>query len=235
VPKVCKRLQSLDGLVDGNKKYTLEDAISLLKRTANAKFDETAEIAMHLGVNPRHPEQQVRGVLSLPHGVGKTIRVAVFAKGENATEAEEAGADAVGGEDLVEKVQEGWLDFDAAVATPDMMSQVGKLGKVLGPRGLMPNPKSGTVTFDVGNAVKQLKAGQIEYRTDRNANVNLPFGKLSFEEQQLIENCWTVVEAIVKARPPAAKGRYLRSASLSATMGPGIKLDVVQLANAYKS
>ena len=232
--KQGKRFQAVHGLVDGDRKYTLEEAIPLLKRTQSAKFDESAEVAMHLGVNPRHPDQQVRGVLSLPHGIGKTVRVAVFAKGENALEAEQAGADVVGAEDLVQKVQEGWLEFDTAVATPDMMSQVGKLGKVLGPRGLMPNPKSGTVTFDVGSAVKQLKAGRIEYRTDRNANVNLPFGKLSFEENQLLENCSTVIDAILRAKPAAAKGRYLRSASLSSTMGPGIKLDVVQLASAHK-
>lgn len=232
---LSKRIKSLAGLVDATKRYSLEEAVPLLKKTASARFDESVELALHLGVNPRHPDQQVRGVLSLPHGLGKSVRVVVFAKGENASHAEQAGADVVGAEDLVKRIQEGWLEFEAAVATPDMMGQVGKLGKILGPRGLMPNPKSGTVTFDVAGAVRQLKAGRIEFRTDRNANVNLPFGKASFEEKQLMDNASLVIETILRAKPAASKGRYLKAAALSCTMGPGIRLDVVQLASLFKS
>lgn len=230
-----KRAKVLMAMVDPSKRYTLEEAIPVVKKTASARFDESVEMALHLGVNPRHPDQQVRGTLSLPHGLGKTVRVVVFAKGEAATQAEQAGADVVGAEDLVKRIQEGWLEFDAAVATPDMMSQVGKLGKVLGPRGLMPNPKSGTVTFDVGAAVRQMKAGRIEYRTDRNANINLPFGKASFEEGKLLENASAVLDAVIRAKPASAKGRYLKAAAMSCTMGPGVRLDVVQLASAFKS
>lgn len=224
MPKRGKRYQEVLKLVDKEKAYTPREAIELVKRTATAKFDETVEVALKLGVDARHADQQVRGTVVLPNGTGKEVRVLVFAKGEKAKEAEEAGADFVGAEDLAEKVQGGWLDFDAAVATPDMMSIVGRLGRILGPRGLMPNPKTGTVTFDVGKAVRDFKAGKVEYRTDKSAGVHVIIGKVSFTEEQLLENFKALMEAIVKARPAAAKGAYLRSVAMSATMGPGIKI-----------
>ncbi|NLN16475.1 MAG: 50S ribosomal protein L1 [Firmicutes bacterium] len=224
MPKRGKRYQEVLKLVDKEKAYTPREAIELVKRTATAKFDETVEVALKLGVDARHADQQVRGTVVLPNGTGKEVRVLVFAKGEKAKEAEEAGADFVGAEDLAEKIQGGWLDFDAAVATPDMMSIVGRLGRILGPRGLMPNPKTGTVTFDVGKAVRDFKAGKVEYRTDKSAGVHVIIGKVSFTEEQLLENFKALMEAIVKARPAAAKGAYLRSVAMSATMGPGIKI-----------
>lgn len=216
---------------DRQMHYDLADAVGILKKMPLRKFDETVEMTFRLGVDPRQADQLVRGTVILPHGLGKVLRVAVFAKGEPAAAAEEAGADFVGAEDLVEKVNGGWTDFDVAIATPDMMGQVGRLGRVLGPRGLMPNPKSGTVTPDVGRAVEEAKAGRVEYRVDKTAIVHTPVGKVSFDEQRLIENAQVVINAIVRARPPAAKGQYLRSVTLSTTMGPGIRVDRAALAN----
>lgn len=205
--------------------HTLEEAIAAAKDSSFAKFDETLEIAMRLGVDPKHADQMVRGTVVLPHGTGKTTRILVFAGGEKVKEAEEAGADHVGGEELAEKVNDGWMDFDAVVATPDMMRVVGRLGRVLGPRGLMPNPKVGTVTFDVGKAVEDIKAGKVEFRVDKTGIVHAPLGKISFSQEQLLENANALISAVVKAKPPAAKGKYVRSANMSSTMGPGIRLD----------
>lgn len=211
--------------IEPGKVYSSTEAVRLLKEMKTAKFDETVELHIRLGVNPRHADQQVRGTLMLPHGTGKTVRLAVFAKGEKATEAEEAGAEFVGAEDLAQKVQEGFLDFDAAIATPDMMGVVGKLGRVLGPRGLMPNPKAGTVTFEVDKAVKDMKAGKVEYRTDKFGVIHLIIGKKSFDEEALSENYREVIDEIVRAKPAAAKGKYLRSVTMTSTMGPGIPID----------
>ncbi|HOA36589.1 MAG: 50S ribosomal protein L1 [Dethiobacteria bacterium] len=204
--------------------YSPEEALEMVKEFSRAAFDETVELAVRLGVNPKHADQQVRGAVVLPHGTGKKVRVLVFAKGDKAKEAESAGADFVGGEELAEKIQGGWLDFDVAVATPDMMAAVGKLGKILGPRGLMPNPKSGTVTFDLARAIAEIKAGKVEFRTEKAGNVHVPIGKVSFSPEQLQQNFYSVIEALLKAKPPAAKGQYLRSVSVSSTMGPGIKI-----------
>ena len=203
----------------------LADAVRLVKQTARAKFDETIVVSSHLGVDPRHSDQLVRGTVVLPHGTGKSLRVLVLAKGDKVREAESAGADFSGGDEYVQKIQQGWLDVDAIVATPDMMGEVGKLGRVLGPRGLMPNPKSGTVTFEVARAVKELKAGKIEFRVDKGANVHAPVGKASFSEDRLLENARTFLRELVRARPAAAKGAYIKSLTMSATMGPGITLD----------
>jgi len=200
-------------------------AVKLVKQTARAKFDETIVVSSHLGVDPRHSDQLVRGTVVLPHGTGKTLRVLVLCKGEKQKEAEAAGADYFGAEDYVKRIQDGWLDIDAIVATPDMMGEVGKLGKVLGPRGLMPNPKSGTVTFDVAKAVRELKAGKIEFRVDKGSNVHAPVGKASFSEDKLLENATVFLRELVRAKPVAAKGTYIKSLTLSATMGPGITLD----------
>jgi large subunit ribosomal protein L1 len=217
-------------LVDSTKLYEAAEAISLAKATAKAKFDETIEASVKLGVDPRHADQQVRGVVVLPHGTGKTLKVLVFAKGDKAREAEEAGADFVGAEDMISKIQnEGWLGFDACVATPDMMGTVGKLGRILGPRGLMPNPKAGTVTMDTAKAVRDIKAGKIEYRVDKGGIVHVPVGKASFEDSKLLENFSVFMEAVVKAKPEASKGVYLKSVVLSSTMGPGIKVNPVKL------
>ena len=199
--------------------------MELVKQTAKAKFDETVELSVRLGVDPRHADQQVRGAVVLPHGTGKTVRVLVFAKGDKATEAENAGADYVGAEEMVAKIQGGWFDFDVCVATPDMMGVVGRLGRVLGPKGLMPNPKSGTVTMDVTKALNEIKAGKVEYRVDKTSIVHVPVGKASFEADKLTANLRTLMEAIIKARPSTAKGVYIRSAVISSTMGPGIKLN----------
>ena len=213
-------------LVDKNALYTPLEAMELAVKTAKAKFDETIELAVKLGVDPRHADQQVRGAVVLPHGTGKTVRVLVFAKGEKAKEAELAGADFVGNDDLVEKIQkENWFAFDVVVATPDMMGVVGKLGRVLGPKGLMPNPKSGTVTFDVARAIAEIKAGKVEYRVDKTSIVHVPLGKGSFGAEKLAENFHALMEAVVKAKPSAAKGTYLKSVSVSSTMGPGIKVN----------
>ncbi|MDQ3991517.1 MAG: 50S ribosomal protein L1 [Actinomycetota bacterium] len=212
--------------------YTPIDAIRILKELPAAKFDETVEVAMRLGVDPRKADQMVRGTVSLPRGTGKSVRVAAFAEGDKAREARDAGADVVGGQDLIDEVVKGNIDFDAAVATPDMMPTVGKAGRILGPRGLMPNPKAGTVTADIGKAVSDIKGGKIEYRTDRQANVHMVIGKRSFDEAALAENFGAVVEEIVRAKPAAAKGRYINSATLSTTMGPGIRLDPAKLKEA---
>jgi large subunit ribosomal protein L1 len=215
------------GKVDRGKRYSLDEACSLVKAAGFAKFDETVDLAVRLGVNPKHADQMVRGALVLPHGVGKSVRVLVFARGEKVAEAEQAGADFVGGEDLVAKVTGGWLDFDTVIATPDMMGQVGKLGRVLGPRGLMPNPKVGTVTFDVKKAVTEAKAGKVEFRVEKAGIVHVPVGKKSFDPTKLQDNVRALMAALVKAKPSTAKGQYLRSITLSSTMGPGIKIDPV--------
>ena len=213
------------GAIDREKLYSPVEAVRLLKELPAKKFDETVEAHFRLGLNVRHAEQQLRGTMMLPHGTGKEQRVAVFAEGEKAKEAEDAGADVVGSADLATKIEGGFDDFDVAIATPDQMGTVGKLGRILGPRGKMPNPKTGTVTFDVGKAVRDAKAGKLEYRTDRGANVHLPIGKRSFDERQLVENYSALIEEIVRAKPSAAKGRYIRSITLTTTMGPGIHVD----------
>ena len=210
--------------------YSIEEAVSLMREAKWSGFDETAELAMNLGVDPRHADQMVRGTVVLPNGLGKEVKVCVIASGEQVKEAEEAGADFSGGEELVEKIKGGWMDFDAVVATPDMMKAVGGLGRVLGPRGLMPNPKTGTVTFKVKDAVTEIKAGKVEFRVDKNGIIHAPFGKLSFSEEQLVENVKSLLDAVIKAKPAASKGRYVKNASICSTMGPGIKLDAVQLA-----
>ena len=225
-----KRYVESAKLVDRTNLYDVEEAVSIIKKTANAKFDETIEAHIKLGVDGRHADQQVRGAVVLPHGTGKKVRVLVFAKGDKVEEAQAAGADFVGGQELVPKIQnEGWLDFDVVVATPDMMGVVGRLGRVLGPKGLMPNPKAGTVTMDVTKAVNDIKAGKIEYRLDKTNIIHVPVGKASFTEEQLADNFHTLMGAIVKAKPAAAKGQYLRSVTITSTMGPGIKLNPVKL------
>ncbi len=215
--------------MDRLKGHTLAEAVRLLRDTARAKFDETIEATVRLGVDPRKADQVVRGITILPHGTGKTIKVLVLAKGDTAKEAEKAGADMVGAEEYIEKIQKGWADVDTIIATPDMMGQVGKLGKILGPKRLMPNPKSGTVTMDVDRAVKAAKAGKIEYRLDKTANIQVGIGKLSFSDEQILENAKTFFGAIVRAKPAAAKGTYLKNASICSTMGPGIKLDTNEI------
>jgi large subunit ribosomal protein L1 len=220
-----KRYDQAAALVDRDQQYAPAEAMRLLKQFPAAKFDETVELAFRLGVDPRKAEQMIRGTVTLPHGTGRSVRVAAFAQGDKAREAQEAGADIVGGEDLVNEVLKGTIDFDAAVATPDMMPVVGKAGRVLGPRGLMPNPKAGTVTPDIGKAVRDIKGGKVEYRVDRQGNLHLLIGKRSFEEQRLLENYLTVVDEIIRAKPSTAKGRYLKSVTLSSTMGPGIHID----------
>ncbi|AIH04762.1 MULTISPECIES: 50S ribosomal protein L1 [Thermodesulfobacterium] len=218
--------------VDRTKKYTFEEAVKLALDTAYANFDETVEVAVKLGVDPRHADQMVRGSVVLPHGTGKTPRVLVFAKGDKAKEALEAGADYVGDEDLIEKIQkENWLEFDKVIATPDMMPAVSKLGKILGPRGLMPSSKTGTVTFDVAKAVKDIKAGKVDFKVDRGAVVHVPVGKVSFGEKKILENMAAFFEALLKAKPPAAKGQYIKSIAISTTMGPGIKVDPNEVKN----
>ena len=229
-----KKFDAAKAKVEDGKAYVVEEGFKLLPETACAKFDETVEVSGRLGVDPKHPEQMVRGTVVLPHGIGKKVRVLVFAKGEKEIEAREAGADFVGAEELIEKVGKGWLDFDSAVATPDIMGAVGKLGKVLGPRGLMPNPKLGTVTFDVKRAVSDLKAGKVEFRVDKAGNIHVPVGKASFGAVKLKENFLALMEAIVKAKPSSSKGVYLKELFVSTTMGPGIKLDAVEVRNQFK-
>lgn len=225
-----KRYQEIAKLVDRTTLYDTKEAIDLVQKTAKAKFDETVEAHIKLGVDSRHADQQVRGAVVLPHGTGKTVRVLVFAKGEKQKEAEAAGADYVGAEELLPKIQnDGWLDFDVVVATPDMMAVVGRLGRILGPKGLMPNPKAGTVTMDVTKAVKDIKAGKIEYRLDKTNIIHVPIGKVSFGTEKLSDNFHTLMNAIVKAKPSAAKGQYLRSVAISSTMGPGIKINSTKL------
>ncbi|OGP16047.1 MAG: 50S ribosomal protein L1 [Deltaproteobacteria bacterium GWC2_55_46] len=229
-----KKYEAAKAKIEANKTYDMEEGFRLVPETVCAKFDETVEVSGRLGVDPKHPEQMVRGTIVLPHGIGKTVRVLVFAKGEKEIEAKEAGADLIGAEDMIEKVSKGWLDFDAIVATPDMMGAVGKLGKVLGPRGLMPNPKLGTVTFDVKKAVSDLKAGKVEFRVDKAGNIHVPVGKASFGSLKLKENFLSLMEAIVKAKPSASKGTYLRSLFISTTMGPSIRLNSVEVRNLFK-
>jgi len=224
-----KKYQEAAKLVDRGTMYDTAEAIALVKKTARAKFDETVEVHIRTGCDGRHAEQQIRGAVVLPNGTGKTVRVLVFAKGDKVNEAEAAGADYVGGDELIPRIQnEGWLDFDVVVATPDMMGVVGRLGKILGPKGLMPNPKAGTVTMDVAKAISDIKAGKIEYRLDKANIIHVPVGKTSFEESKLQENFDTLMEAIVKARPSALKGQYLRSITLATTMGPGVKVNVAK-------
>lgn len=220
--------------VEADKAYTIDDCLALVPEAAPAKFDETVDLSGRLGVNPKHPEQMVRGSVVLPNGTGRKTRVLVFAKGEKEAEATDAGADFVGSDELVAKVRGGWLDFDATVATPDMMGEVGKLGKVLGPRGLMPNPKLGTVTFDVAKAVSDLKAGKVEFRVDKAGNIHVPIGKVSFGKDKLKENLLCLMDAVVKAKPSASKGVYLKSLNISSTMGPGIKLDTSEMRSLIK-
>ena len=223
--KFGKKYQEAAKLVEADKLYDVAEAFELVKKIVTAKFDETVEVAVKLGVDPKHADQQVRGAVVLPHGTGKSKSVLVFAKGEKAKEAEAAGADVVGAEELVQKIQGGWTDFDVAVATPDMMGLVGRLGKILGPRGLMPNPKVGTVTLDVTRAINEIKAGKIEYRTDKAGNIHAPIGKGSFESAKLLENFQTLIDTLNKAKPSAAKGQYMRAITVSTTMGPGIKIN----------
>lgn len=234
MPQHGKKYLEASKLYEPGKLYDLDEAVALVKKTATHKFDETIDLSVRLGVDPKRADQQVRGAVVLPYGTGKSKRVVVFAKGDKAKEAESAGADFVGAEDLVAKVQEGWLDFDVAVATPDMMGMVGRLGKILGPRGLMPNPKVGTVTMDVSRAVKEIKAGKIEYRTDKAGIVNAPVGKASFDEDKLLANVRTLLETLLRVRPAAAKGQYMRSITISSTMGPGIKINPLRVAAAKK-
>ncbi|MDA5110139.1 MULTISPECIES: 50S ribosomal protein L1 [Brevibacillus] len=221
-----KKYQEAAKLIDKNKVYEVTEAIELVKKAASAKFDETVEAAFRLGVDPKRADQQIRGAVVLPHGTGKVQRVLVFAKGEKAKEAEAAGADYVGDADLIAKIQGGWFDFDVVVATPDMMGEVGKLGRVLGPKGLMPNPKTGTVTFDVAKAVNEIKAGKIEYRVDKAGNIHAPIGKVSFDVEKLAENLAALTEALNRAKPAAAKGVYMKNVSISSTMGPGVRVAV---------
>lgn len=224
--KKGKKYQEAIKLVDRTKSYDAKEAIALLKEASHAKFDETVEVAFRLGVDPKKADQQIRGATVLPHGTGKTQRVLVFAKGDKAKEAEAAGADFVGDQEMINKINQGWFDFDVIVATPDMMAEVGKLGRVLGPKGLMPNPKTGTVTFDVEKAVNEIKAGKVEYRVDKQSNIHVPIGKLSFDDEKLIENFVAITETLVKVKPQAAKGVYMRNVSVTSTMGPGVKVDI---------
>ncbi|WP_373899558.1 50S ribosomal protein L1 [Haloimpatiens sp. FM7315] len=225
-----KKYQESSKLVDRNALYTTQEALDLAVKTSKAKFDETIELAVRLGVDPRHADQQVRGAIVLPNGTGKSVKVLVFAKGDKAKEAEEAGADYVGAEELAQKIQsENWFDFDVVVATPDMMGVVGRLGRILGPKGLMPNPKSGTVTFDVSKALNEIKAGKVEYRVDKTSIIHVSIGKASFGVEKLLENFHVLMEAIIKAKPAALKGQYVKSVSLSSTMGPGVKVNPVKV------
>ena len=225
-----KKYQESAKLIEADKVYDAEEAIALIQKMPSFKFDATLEVSVKLGVDPKHADQQVRGAVVLPNGTGKTKRVLVFAKGEKAKEAELAGADFVGAEDMVEKIQGGWTDFDVAVATPDMMGTVGRLGKILGPKGLMPNPKVGTVTMDVTRALNEIKAGKFEYRTDKAGNIHAPLGRMSFETEKLLQNYFTLIETLVKAKPSAAKGTYVRNITLSSTMSPGVPVNTLKLA-----
>jgi large subunit ribosomal protein L1 len=231
---VSKRYDAAAAKVDRAKPYTVDEAIATLKAMPAAKFDESVDLSFRLGVDPKHADQMVRGAVVLPNGIGKSVRVAVFAKGEKEREAREAGADVIGAEDLVQRVQEGFMEFDTTIATPDLMGQVGRLGKVLGPRGLMPNPKLGTVTFDVGRAVREAKAGKVEFRVDKAGNIHTPIGKRSFTTEQLAANALALIEAIVRAKPAAAKGTYLRTLTVSSTMSPGVPIDAQAVANLFK-
>ena len=229
--KISKRLRGAREKVDRSQLYPVDEALAKVKELDGAKFDETVDVAIKLGVNPKHADQMVRGAIVLPHGLGKTIRVLVFATGEKEKEALDAGADFVGAEDLIEKIKGGWLEFDATIAIPPMMAKVGKIGRILGTRGLMPNPKVGTVTMDVGEAVKQAKAGKVQFRIEKAGIVHAPIGKKSFDASKLVENLETLLEAVVKAKPAAAKGTYLKTITVSSTMGPGVKIDPQSVQN----
>ncbi len=229
-----KKFAAARDAIPSDKAFTLEDAIPLVQKVKYAKFDETVELSLRLGVDPKHADQMVRGTVVLPHGLGKSKRVAAIAGGEKQKEAQEAGADVIGGDDLVEKIQGGFMDFDAVVATPDMMRSVGKLGKVLGPRGLMPNPKTGTVTTDIAKAIREIKAGKVEFRVDKTGIIHAPVGKMSFEGSALVANAHALVDSIVKAKPAAAKGKYLKSVTVSSTMGPGVRIDTTNIDTAVK-
>ena len=233
MPRHGKKYTAAEKTIE-RKPYALPEAVAAMRSAAFAKFDETVEVTMRLGVDPKHADQMVRGTVVLPHGTGKSKKVAVIAGGEKLREAQTAGADHVGGSDLVQKIQEGFADFDAVVATPDMMKDVGKLGKVLGPRGLMPNPKTGTVTFDVAKAIAEIKAGKVEFRVDKTGIIHAPLGKISFPAQNLIENAHALVDSVVKAKPAAAKGKYLKSVTMSSTMGPGITIDTTHVTDTVK-
>jgi large subunit ribosomal protein L1 len=224
-----KSYKKVSAKVDREKRYALEEGLKLAKETARAKFDETVEMALRLGVDPRQADQNVRGTVSLPHGMGKAVRVLAFAKGDKEKEAQDAGADFVGSDELIKKISEGWLEFDKAVATPDMMAVVGRIGKILGPRGLMPNPKTGTVTPEIGKAVKEIKAGKLEYRVDKAGIIHIPVGKASFAAEQLLDNATAVIQSVLRAKPASAKGNFVRGVTVSTTMGPGIKLDLSQI------
>ena len=224
--KVSKRYNAAKEMIDRSKVYTVEEAVDLAKKASSAKFDETVEVSFNLNVDPRHADQQIRGAMVLPNGTGKSQTVAVVAEGDKAKEAEEAGADYVGSDELIQKIQGGWFEFDVLIATPNMMGKLGRLGRVLGPKGLMPNPKTGTVTDKIGNAVAEAKAGRVEFRADKGACVQVPVGKLSFTAEDLAENCGAVIQALVKAKPASAKGVYIQTCTISSTMSPGIKVDV---------
>ena len=231
MPKRGKKYLEALKLIDKEKLYDVDEALSLVLKTASAKFDETVELAMRLGVDPRHADQQVRGTVVLPNGTGKSVKVLVLAKGDKVKEALEAGADYAGGDEYVEKIKnENWFDFDVVIATPDMMGVVGKIGRILGPKGLMPNPKSGTVTFELANAIKDTKAGKVEYRTDKSNIIHVPVGKVSFGEEKIAENINALMQAILKAKPASSKGKYIRSLTIASTMGPGIKVNPLQFA-----
>jgi len=222
---VGKKYTEARNKIDREKRYEMEEALNLLPQISFAKFDETVEVAMRLGVDPRHADQMVRGSVALPHGLGKKVRVLVFAKGQKEKEAQDAGADFVGAEDMIEKIQKGWIDFDKAIATPDMMGQVSKLGKILGPRGLMPNPKVGTVTFDIAKTVKEMKAGRVEFRVDKAGNLHVPVGKVSFGKEKLMDNLNSLIDAVTRLKPSSSKGTYVKGIAISTSMSPGIKID----------
>ena len=232
--KVGKRYKKAQEMVDRSKTYEIEKALEIAKSSATAKFDESMDVAVNLGVDPKHADQMVRGTVVLPHGAGKKVRVVAIAKGEKDTEAKEAGADYVGSEDIIKKIQDGWLDFDKVVATPDVMSMVGKLGKVLGPRGMMPNPKTGTVTFDIGRAVKEIKSGKIEFKVEKAGIVHCSFGKASFDLAKLLENFKAFITVVIKLKPASSKGKYLEAITISSTMGVGVKVDTTEVMNLVK-
>ncbi|HBA53660.1 50S ribosomal protein L1 [Syntrophorhabdus aromaticivorans] len=228
---MAKKYEAARTKIDREKRYDMEEALDLLPQVKYAKFDETVELALRLGVDPRHADQMVRGSVALPNGLGKEVKVLVFAKGQKEKEAEEAGADFVGAEELIEKIQKGWLDFDKAVATPDVMGMVSKLGKILGPRGLMPNPKVGTVTFEVAKTVKEMKAGRVEFRVDKAGNLHVPVGKISFGKEKLLENVNSLLETVIRLKPPSSKGTYVKGIAVCTTMSPGIKIDPIYVRN----